>query len=134
MSKFSGSTGPGPSQRQLRVGELVRHALAEIFNRGEVQAENLDGAITVLEVSMSPDLRQARAYVMPLAGKDSDAVMEALRRNVKPIRGALSKRLELKYMPALKFELDTSLDYAQKVDTLLKDPKVRQDLESGAEE
>ncbi|MGI9372233.1 MAG: 30S ribosome-binding factor RbfA, partial [Hyphomicrobiales bacterium] len=117
MSRFSG--GGGPSQRQLRVGELVRHGLVEVFSRGEVPAEHLDGTITVLEVSMSPDLRQARVYVMPLAGRDAADVMEALRRSVKPIRGALSKRLNLKYMPALTFELDTSLDYASKMDALL---------------
>ncbi len=127
MGKFE--TGAGPSQRQLRVGELVRHALSEIFSRGDVPDGILDGGITVLEVSMSPDLRQALIYVMPLAGERRVEVMEALRRNVKPIRGALSKRLALKYMPALKFELDTSLDYAGKMDTLMNDPKVRRDLE-----
>ena len=131
MSRFSG--GEGPSQRQLRVGELVRHGLVEVFSRGEVPAEHLDGTITVLEVSMSPDLRQAKVYVMPLARRDSADVMEALRRHVKPIRGALSKRINLKYMPALTFVLDTSLDYASKMDTLLNDPKVQRDLHNEEE-
>jgi ribosome-binding factor A len=131
MGKFESNAGP--SQRQLRVGELVRHALSDVFNRGDVPDGILDGGITVLEVSMSPDLRQARIYVMPLAGARRSEVMEALRRNVKPIRGALSKRLALKYMPMLKFELDTSLDYAGKMDTLMNDPKVRRDLENDPE-
>jgi ribosome-binding factor A len=131
MGKFESNAGP--SQRQLRVGELVRHALSDVFNRGDVPDGILDGGITVLEVSMSPDLRQARIYVMPLAGARRPEVMEALRRNVKPIRGALSKRLALKYMPMLKFELDTSLDYAGKMDTLMNDPKVRRDLENDPE-
>ena len=131
MGKFATTTGP--SQRQLRVGELVRHALAEVFSRGDVPEGVLDNGITVLEVSMSPDLRQAKVFVMPLAGERRAEVMEALRRNVKPIRGALSKRLALKYMPVLKFELDTSLDYAGKMDTLMSDPKVRQDLENDPE-
>jgi ribosome-binding factor A len=131
MGKFESNAGP--SQRQLRVGELVRHALSDVFNRGDVPESILDGGITVLEVSMSPDLRQARIYVMPLAGARRSEVMEALRRNVKPIRGALSKRLALKYMPMLKFELDTSLDYAGKMDTLMNDPKVRRDLENDPE-
>jgi ribosome-binding factor A len=128
MGKFESNAGP--SQRQLRVGELVRHALSDVFNRGDVPESILDGGITVLEVSMSPDLRQARIFVMPLAGARRSEVMEALRRNVKPIRGALSKRLALKYMPMLKFELDTSLDYAGKMDALMNDPKVRRDLEN----
>jgi ribosome-binding factor A len=131
MGKFESNAGP--SQRQLRVGELVRHALSDVFNRGDVPDGILDGGITVLEVSMSPDLRQARIYVMPLAGARRSEVMEALRRNVKPIRGALSKRLALKYMPMLKFELDTSLDYAGKMDALMNDPKVRRDLENDPE-
>lgn len=123
----------GPSQRQLRVGELVRHALAEIFNRGEIVDDGLEAGMTVLEVSMSPDLRQGTAYVMPFAGERREEAMAALKRHGKYIRGLLSKRLNLKYMPEIKFQLDTSLDYAGRVDDLLNDPKVRQDLDKDIE-
>src|SRR6201999_1477388 len=87
----------GPSQRQLRVGELVRHALAEILQRGEIPDPALERAvITVPEVKMSPDLKLATAYVMPLGGKDADKVVKALAKNKAFLRGALGKRVELR--------------------------------------
>ena len=122
-------THRGPSQRQLRVGELVRHALADLFNRGGVADPVLEAGITVLEVAMTPDLKIAHAYVMPLAGEGRDEVVAALYKHKKFIRGQISKQLALKYMPDLRFHLDTTLDYASQIDTLLDDPRVRQDLE-----
>ena len=122
-------THRGPSQRQLRVGELVRHALADLFNRGEIADPALGSGLTVLEVAMTPDLKIAHAYVMPLAGEGRDEVVSALYKHKKFIRGQISKQLALKYMPDLRFHLDKTLDYASHIDDLLDDPKVAQDLE-----
>ncbi len=132
MSRFD-NHGGGPSQRQLRVGELVRHALADIFNRGDVAGDVLEAGMTVLEVSMSSDLKIATAYVMPFAGERREEALAALNKHRKFIRGQISRQLDLKYMPDLRFRLDTTLDYAGQIDQLLDDPKVRQDLESGGE-
>jgi len=131
MSRFD--TGNGPSQRQLRVGELVRHALADLFNRGGVSEGVLEAGMTVLEVSMSPDLKIATAYVLPFAGERREEALAALWKHKKFIRGQISKQLALKYMPELRFKLDTTLDYAGSIDQLLSDPKVRQDLEADGE-
>ncbi|MEM7427277.1 MAG: 30S ribosome-binding factor RbfA [Pseudomonadota bacterium] len=131
MGRFENRSGP--SQRQLRVGELVRHALADLFNRGEVMDEALDGGLTVLEVAMSPDLKIATAYVMPLAGERQEEALAALNKHRKFIRGQISRQLDLKYMPDLKFRLDTTLEYASHIDALLDNPKVRQDLDADAE-
>ncbi|WP_342640722.1 30S ribosome-binding factor RbfA [Rhodoligotrophos ferricapiens] len=117
-----------PSQRQLRVGELIRHALAEIFSRGDVNDPALDGAVTVVEVSMSPDLRHATAYVIPFAGHRSAEVMSALDRSRKRIRAEVGRRITLKFMPDLHFRQDTSLDYAARVDEILHRPEVARDL------
>ncbi|WP_137388322.1 30S ribosome-binding factor RbfA [Rhodoligotrophos defluvii] len=117
-----------PSQRQLRVGELIRHALAEIFSRGDTYDPALDGAVTVVEVSMSPDLRHATAYVMPFAGHRSNEVMAALERSRKRIRGEVGRRVTLKFLPDLHFRQDTSLDYAARVDEILHRPDVARDL------
>lgn len=122
----------GPSQRQLRVGELLRHALSEILARGDIREPALEKtAVTVLEVAASPDLRNATAYVMPLGGENADAVLEALDRSSRYIRGQLSRAVDLKYMPRLSFRLDSSFDYSANVDRLLNDPRVRRDIESG---
>ncbi len=131
MGKFESRSEP--SQRQLRVGELVRHALADLFNRGDVMDEALDKGLTVLEVAMSPDLKIATAYVMPLAGENQDETLAALNKHKKFIRGQISRQLDLKFMPDLRFRLDTTLDYASHIDELLGDPKVRQDLDADAE-
>lgn len=121
-----------PSQRQLRVGELIRHALADILNRGEVSDPDLDGrAITVLEVAMTPDLKHATAYVRPLVDADSEAVMAGLDRSRKRFRSALAPRVRLKFLPDLRFRRDTSLDYARKVDAILARPDVARDLDAG---
>jgi ribosome-binding factor A len=119
-----------PSQRQLRVGELLRHALAEILSRGELHEPDLDGVIvTVPEVSVSPDLQVATVYVMPLGGRDPDRTAAALERNARFLRGAVAKRVELRRAPELRFRVDTSFDEGDKIDALLRSPEVRKDLE-----
>lgn len=124
----------GTSQRQLRVGELVRHALADVLTRGEVLDPVLDGhVITVPEVRMSPDLKLATAYVVALGGKDSTAVIEALERNRKALRGAIAGRVDLKFTPELRFRQDTSFDEGARIDALLRSPEVRRDVEAGEE-
>ena len=123
-----------PSQRQLRVGELIRHALAEVFSRGEINDPDLDGVVvTVVQVSVSPDLKNAVAFVVPLGGANADLMIGALQRCSKFIRGQVGKRVALKHMPNLTFELDTSFDYSETVDRLLSTPHVAQDLNSEIE-
>lgn len=123
------SAGRGPSQRQLRVGELLRHALAEILQRGEVHDPVLDGVVvTVPEVRMTPDLKQATVFVMPLGGKDADAVVAAFERNKRFLRGEIAHRVALRYAPELHFRLDTSFEEGARVDALLRSPKVKKDL------
>jgi ribosome-binding factor A len=117
-----------PSQRQLRVGELVRHALADIFMRGEVS--DLDGiVITVTEVTVTPDLRSATAYVLPLGGGDTEKLLAALGRARRFIRGQVSRRVDMKYMPDIAFRLDDTFDRSAAIDRLLHDPRVVRDLD-----
>jgi ribosome-binding factor A len=119
----------GPSQRQLRAGELVRHALAEIFSRGEVHDPVIAGhVITVPEVRMSPDLRLATIYVMPLGGRDASAVLAALERNRRYLRGEIAKRVNLKFAPDIRFRLDETFGEAERIETLLRSPQVARDL------
>ncbi|MCT8992004.1 30S ribosome-binding factor RbfA [Chelativorans sp. SCAU2101] len=119
-----------PSQRQLRVGEQARHALAQLLQRGEVRDPAVEGVVvSVTEVRMSPDLRIATAYVSPLGVKDKDAVISALNRNARFIRGRVTPALrQLKYMPEFRFRLDTSYENFDKIDRLLKSPEVARDL------
>lgn len=126
----------GPSQRMLRVGEQVRHALAEVLARGEVVDDVIQSTvISVSEVRMSPDLKIATAFVAPLAAKDGDAVIKALAQNAKFIRGRVSGALrQMKYMPEFRFRLDTSLDNMAKIDQLLRSPEVARDLGKEDEE
>jgi ribosome-binding factor A len=120
----------GPSQRQLRAGELVRHALAEVLSRGEVHDPVIQGhMITVPEVRMSPDLRQATAYVMPLGGRDEKEVLAALDRNKRFLRGEVARRVNLKFAPEIRFRLDERFDEAERIEKLLRTPEVRRDLE-----
>ena len=120
----------GPSQRMLRVAELVRHKLAEMLGRGEIHDDVLAGhVITVPEVRMSPDLKLATVYVMPLGGKDTKAVLAALERNKRFIRGELAHTLDLKFAPEVRFREDESFEEATRIDRLLDSPKVKQDLE-----
>ena len=121
----------GPTQRQLRVGEQVRHALSDVLQRGEVRDDVIETTvISVSEVRMSPDLKIATAFVSPLGAKDDDAVIKALARNAKFIRGRVSGALrQMKYMPEFRFRLDTSYDNMAKIDQLLRSPEVQRDLD-----
>ena len=120
-----------PSQRQLRAGELVRHALAEVLSRGEVHDPVIQGhVITVPEVRMSPDLRQATIYVMPLGGRDEKAVLAALERNKRYLRGEVARRVNLKFAPDIRFRIDERFNEAERIEKLLRSPQVRRDLDS----
>jgi len=120
----------GPSQRQLRVGELVRHALAETLARGEVHDPVLeDHVITVPEVRMSPDLRLATIYVMPLGGQDQTQVLAALDRNRKFLRGEIAHSVKLKFAPEIRFRIDERFDEAERIEKLLRTSRGRSDLE-----
>ena len=120
---------PGGSQRQLRVGELVRHAISEMLTRGDVHDPVLEGRlITVPEVRMSPDLRLATIYVMPLGGKDVEEVLEALERNKRYLRGEIAHHVNLKFAPDLRFHADERFDEAERIEKLLRTPAVQRDL------
>ena len=122
-------TGSGPSQRQQRVAELVRHALAEVLQRGDIQDEVLTShVVTIPEVRMSPDLRLATAYVMPLGGRDERPVLEALNRNRKALRAEVAHRVNLKFAPDLRFLRDETFDEAARIDALLRSEKVQRDV------
>jgi ribosome-binding factor A len=124
--RFDPSTGP--SQRQQRVAELVRHALAEVLSRGDLRDDVLTShVVTVPEVRMSPDLKLATAYVMPLGGKDETAVVAALERNRKILRQEVARRVNLKFAPELRFRRDESFDEAARIDALLRTEKVARD-------
>lgn len=126
------TSSSGPSQRQLRVGEQVRHALSDVLARGEVRDDVIEATvISVSEVRMSPDLKIATAYVSPLGAKDNDAVITALANNAKFIRGRVSGALrQMKYMPDFRFRLDTSYDNMARIDELLRSPEVARDLDA----
>jgi ribosome-binding factor A len=120
------------SVRLLRVGEQVRHVLSEILQRGDVHDETLARhLVSVTEVRMSPDLRHATVFVKPLLGKDEDAVLKALRTNTAYLQREVAGRVQTKYAAKLKFLADESFDEGQHIDTLLRDPKVAQDLDKG---
>src|SRR5688500_20337157 len=120
----------GPSQRQLRVGELIRHAMAEMLSRGDIHDPVIEGhLITVPEVRMSPDLRLATVYVMPMGGRDEAAVIEALERNKRYLRGEIAHRVNLKFAPDLRFRVDDRFDEAQRIERLLRSPEVKRDLD-----
>lgn len=110
----------GASQRQLRVGETIRHALAEIFTRVDITDPALKGQhITVTEVKASPDLRHATVYIWPLASDDAKTIVSALKRHQRFLRGELARRVDLRYMPNLIFQLDTSFDEAARIEAIL---------------
>ncbi|WP_046143771.1 30S ribosome-binding factor RbfA [Devosia soli] len=120
----------GPSQRMLRVGELVRHALADIFARGEIEDEALAGSVvTVPEVRMTPDLKIANAYVMPLGGVHAEEIVAALNRHQKFIRGRIAPRINMKYAPDVRFFVDDTFEEAGRIDALLRSDRVRRDLD-----
>lgn len=119
----------GPSQRQQRVAELIRHAIAEVLQRGDIQDPVLGShVVTVPEVRMSPDLKLATAYVMPLGGIDEAPVIAALERNRKALRQEVARRVNLKYAPELRFRRDETFDEAARIDALLRTERVRRDL------
>tara|TARA_Y100000748_G_C15396984_1_gene449844 strand:- start:207 stop:575 length:369 start_codon:yes stop_codon:yes gene_type:complete len=111
----------GFSQRQLRVGEMIKQAVSLIFIRGEAKIPNLEtNIITVTEVRMSPDLKSAKAYVLPLGGKDTKVTIDILTEFSYKVRKALSKRIEMKFLPKILFIEDQSFDYAEKIEKLIK--------------
>ncbi len=119
----------GGSQRQLRVGELIRHELADMLTRGEVHDPVIEAhMITVPEVRMSPDLRLATIYVMPLGGRDAKDVLDALDRNKRYVRGEIARRVSLKFAPEIRFRIDERFDEAERIEKLLRTPVVRRDL------
>ncbi|MFY8032694.1 MAG: 30S ribosome-binding factor RbfA [Devosia sp.] len=133
--KKDNHTPAGPSQRMLRVGELVRHALAAVFARGDVEDEALSGAvITVPEVRMSNDLKLANAYVMPLGGQRAAEIVDALNRHRKFIRGRISPDLGLKFAPEVKFFVDSTFDEYGRIDALLRSERVQRDLQGDNED
>ena len=142
QNRGRGHAPQGPSQRQLRAGELIRHALVEVLREQELQDEAMAGvSVTVTEVRMSPDLRHAHVFVEPLGGnKMSDAqvgeVVKALNRHAKFLRGRLGHGIDMKFTPELKFQHDVSFDEAERMARLFDDPKVREDLakRSGSED
>ncbi|SMQ85650.1 ribosome-binding factor A [Devosia lucknowensis] len=125
----------GPSQRMLRVGELVRHALAALFARGDIEDEALSGAVlTVPEVRMTPDLKIANAYVMPLGGAHAEEIVEALNRNRKFIRGRVAPLIDLKYAPEIRFFVDDTFEEAGRIDALLRSDRVKRDLDDDTDD
>jgi ribosome-binding factor A len=121
----------GPSQRQLRVGELIRHALAEMFSRGDIHDPVIEAhMITVPEVAMTADLRLATIYVMPLGGRDAKPVIEALERHKKFLRGEIARRINLKFAPDIRFRFDERFDEAERIEKILRTPAVARDLEN----
>ncbi len=123
--------GRPPSQRQWKVGELIRHALAEIFARGEIVDDVLERhSLTVPEVRMTPDLKLATAYVMTLGGGEAEEAVAHLDKHKRFLRGLLAKRVNLKFMPELRFKVDTSFEASARIDALLASPKVVRDLDS----
>jgi ribosome-binding factor A len=129
------SSSPGASQRQLRVGEAVRHAMADILAHGSAHDADLEGhIITVPEVRMSPDLKLATIYVMPLGGRDTDVVIAALERNKKFLRGEIARHVNLKFAPDIRFRVDERFDEAERIEKLLRTPAVQRDLAADREE
>ena len=126
--------GSGPSQRQLRVGELVRRALSDTLMRGDLHDPDLSRvSITVGEVRMSPDLRHATVFIMPLGGGDVQTIIKALARNHHHLRRAVAKQMTMKYSPDLRFRADESYDRMDETRRLLSLDEVRRDLSDGAE-
>lgn len=124
------NTGPGPSQRQLRVGELIRRTLSDVLLRGDVHDPDLNRhSITVGEVRTSPDLKVATAYVLPLGGHDAQEALAALRRNTRELRHLVAKDMSLKYAPNLRFVLDETFDRMDDTRRLFADERVRRDVE-----
>ncbi len=119
----------GLSQRQLRVGELVRHILAEMLTRGDIHDPVLEEhVVTIPEVRMTADLRLATIYAMPLGGRDADAVLDALNRHRRFLRGEIARRVNLKFAPDIRFAVDERFEEAERIERLLRTPAVQRDL------
>ena len=130
MAKNSSHYDPGPSQRQLRVGELIRRTLSDVLVRGEIHDPDLNRiSITVGEVTTTPDLKIATAYVSALGGEKNDNIIKLLSQNKSDIRRAISKQMTLKYTPDLRFRLDETFDRMDYTRKLFANEKVKQDLE-----
>lgn len=120
----------GPTQRQLRAGELIRHSLVEILREEDINDEALAGvSVTVTEVRMSPDLRHAICFIEPLGGENAELVVKAINRHAKFIRGRLGRAIDMKFTPDLKFLHDESFNEATRMNALFEDPRVAQDLQ-----
>jgi len=129
QSKGRGHALQGPTQRQLRAGELIRHALVEVLREEELQDEAMSGvSVTVTEVRLSPDLRHASVFVEPLGGGHAREVVAALNRHAKFLRGRLGHGIEMKFTPELKFLHDETFDEAARMAKLFENPRVREDL------
>lgn len=131
MAAKANSAGKPPSQRQLRVGELIRRTLSDLLMRGDIHSAELNSmSITVGEVRMSTDLKVATAYVLPLGGKNADVALKALRENRHEVRRAVSKVLTLKFAPEVRFAIDETFDRMDETNRLLNSAEVRRDLEN----
>jgi ribosome-binding factor A len=131
MSRHHSRSTTGPSQRQLRVGEMLRHALADVLRRGDLRDPDLAGvSVTITQVKPSPDMRHATVYCEPLGGKNAKTIVAALNRHKGYLRGEMGHLIALKFTPELRFLEDESFAEAQKIETLLKSPSVRRDLSS----
>ncbi|MHA3915812.1 30S ribosome-binding factor RbfA [Halovulum sp. GXIMD14793] len=131
MAKQHHRTDTGPSQRQLRVAELIRRALSDVLARGDLYDDDLSGvSITIGEVRTSPDLKQATVFVLPLGGVQTDEIIEALNRNKAELRRLVTRSVSLKFSPDLKFMADTTFDQMDRTRELLSEDRVRRDLEA----
>jgi len=129
MPRHRPQSNAGPSQRQLRVGEMLRHALADILRRDEIRDPDLAGvSVTITQVKPSPDMRHATVFCEPLGGKNAKEVVAALNRHKGFLRGEMGHQIELKFTPELRFVEDVSFAEAQKIETILKSQRVQRDL------
>ena len=135
MPKHQQKGSSSGAQRQLRVGEIMRHAIADILSQGGVHDPVLEtNLITVPEVKMSPDLKLATVYVMPLGGQNTEPVLKALAANKSFLRTEVAYRVNLKYAPDLRFRIDERFDEAERIDKLLRTPAVARDLKPDSDE
>ncbi|HEY3813505.1 MAG TPA: 30S ribosome-binding factor RbfA [Caulobacteraceae bacterium] len=138
MSRRTTERGPahaGPSQRQLRAGELIRHALVEVLREEEIHDPALDGvSVTVTEVRMSADLKHATCFIEPLGGGHASEVVKALNKHARFLRGALGRHIEMKFTPELRFLHDESFNEAARIERLFDDPRVKRDLDAPDDE
>jgi ribosome-binding factor A len=129
MNRRNPASHQGPTQRQLRVGEMLRHALADILRRGDIRDPDLAGvSVTITQVKPSGDMRHATVFCEPLGGKNAGAIIAALNRHARYLRGEMGHMIDLKFTPDLRFVEDESFAEAEKIETLLKSSRVQQDL------